>query len=610
MDSAAPEHANAPDRRRVNWSRAAGPAAGLACALLFIAAAVVWEGRASYPLTWGDSAPNGSQAQMRGLHLQRISVTEALLSAEPFDNNLRAPLHFVAAATWSAALGGDHLILVLFQTTTLALAGLLLMLVLRRETRSWPAALVGLALFYSAPETVIQAHSFFLEVSVVLWAAFTLWALHYVSSGSRWGPLLLGLGLGGAMLSRHHAAVALVTPVAIYALPSAITALRRHPLALAPAILALPLAAALLSLALGRAWSESPKPPGVSVSSTWSYSLLLLLLVLGLGAVHARLRPALADPRAARGRDLCQALSLGLAMALPWYLTFMGDVASHYQGSSTPGLLDLRRAPPLIAFEYLCLGLRLLTPVGFPLLLVGAAAAVRRPRPTTTLCLVGLLWANVAFPFYFHARYNFILLVFALPLVLGWVAARRPLVRRAVYAVLLLFGLIRFAGWALPLPLAPLDPEEMRTESIAWWARGAGDFWPSVRAWAHPLMTLAPTRTPDQLGMVSRDVEQACGQARTCPLMIPEPPRELRPYALVGDISVVRYYLDLVHPGERVQFVPRPVAGHAVFLLLITWQPSDAEAWRQQLPGRQVQLVRRYSAFGGMHAVLIKGLPR
>jgi len=587
------------------WRRHGSLILTVACAAVFLGGTLAWEASSAYPAVWGDSGPNAIQVVTVTHYLDDFPLLKMLIGADPMEHKLRAPLHHLLAGAWLAIFGQHHLALVLFQSLMLLGAALLLRATVLRETGAPTAGLVVMALFLTAPETIIQAHCFFLEVSTVLWGALALWALRPALEGSRWGPALLGLALGAGLLSRHHSAVAVAVPVGLCALPALFGGLRRAPVKMIALGLALPLLAVLGSLgsawltreAMG--WHDAPGAEGFSTN----LSLLLLTAVAGVALV--RLRPRGDDLAAERGLNMALALGLAIAMALPWYLTFFGHVHLHFGESSGPELLSASAAPTMIAFEYLCLALRLLSPLGFLLLWPGIVAALRRRALTTTLCVVALLVANIAFPMYFHARYNFVLLIFALPLVVGWLSTLKLQARRPLYIALLLLGLVRFAGWATPLPLAPLDVDEFRNESITWHSPDDELFWPSVAMWFDPRLTIAPMPHPDLIGVVFSDVEKLCDRDR-CQVLVHEIPFDFRPYQVVQDREVVEYYTTLHRRHGKAEWADRAPEDSTFHLLMVATSPPTVADAEKAFPGRPISRQKVYLKFGSMPGSLFE----
>ena len=589
------------------WRRHGNLLLTVACAAAFLGGGLIWEASSAYPAMWGDSGPNAIQVVTVTHYGDEFPLLKLLLGADVMEHKLRAPLHHLLAGAWLGIFGLHHLALVLFQSLMLLGAALLLRATVQRETGAPAAGLVAMALFLSAPETIIQAHCFFLEVSTVAWGALALWALRPALEGTRWGPTLLGLALGAGLLSRHHSAVAVAVPVGLCALPALFSALRRAPARLLAMGLALPLLAVLGSLAsawLTRSVLDWPDAPGAEGFST---NLTLLLITVAAGVALLRLRPRGENPAVERGVNMALALGLALAMALPWYLTFFGHVHLHFGESSGPSLLSASKAPIMIAFEYLCLALRLLSPLGFLLLWPGIVAAIRRRTMTTSLCLVALLCANLAFPMFFHARYNFVLIIFALPLVVGWLARLKAPVRRPLYVALLLLGLVRFAGWATPLPLAPLDVDEFRNESITWHSPDDDLFWPSVFTWITPRLTIAPMPQPDLIGVVFSDVEKLCDHERgRCQVLVHEVPFDFRPYQVISDREVVEYYTTLHRPSGRVEWADRAPDDSTFHLLMVApHAPTVADA-EQHYPGSPIKRQKVYRKYGSMEASLFE----
>jgi hypothetical protein len=581
--------------------------AALVIGLAFLGITLAWEQSSAYPSTWGDSTANAMGAALAvDLHA-RAGLTRLLLGPEIMFFGPRGPLHYQLATAWLALFGGRHLALVIFQALLVLITGWTLAWITARETRSTAAGLVALGLFLTAAETIVQAHSFFLEVSTALWGAVALLALRPAREGARWGVSLLGLALGAGLLSRHHSAVAVAIPVGLCALPAMLRSLRRRPVATTLAGLGFPAAAALASLVVGLASSAPREPP--LPSGPWGSNLLLLLLLVVAGALAPRLLRDSADPDADRGVGLAMAMGTAVAVALPWYLAFPEAVVAHFEGSSGPDLLRASAALPMIRFELLCLGLRQLSPLGLLLLLPAAAWALQRRDATSTQGLVGLLWAAVAFPFFFHARYDFVLIVWALPLLVAWVASRGPLLRRSLFAALLALGLVRIAGWATPLPLAPLPPDDFRDEGITWHRLDSPESAASLRRWATPRLTLAPMPPPDLLGRVVDDALGHCASP-PCSLRIQEVPADFQPRALFDEPDTVRYYLRFVRGWPRLSFARGPVGDERTLLLVIGGRAPDLSTTAGRYPGRELRELERYDTFGSGRAALFELAPR
>ena len=586
------------------WRRWGPLLAALACAGIFLGGVLGWEARTAYPAAWGDSGPNAVQVMTVSEIFSEMSIPKLALGPEIMEHKLRAPLHHLLAGAWLKIFGHEHMALVMFQTLLLLLAGFFVWDTVRWAARSQAAGLVAMALFYTAPETLIQAHCFFLEVSTVFWAAMALWALRPVLAGTRWGPAVLALALGFGLLSRHHSAIAIAIPVGLFSLPYLWRSLRRGPARLLALGLLFPLLGLLGSLAsswLTRDVMDFHDAPGSGMFST---NLTLLLLTTVAGVALLLWRPVGDDPDKERGLNLALAMGVGIGMALPWYLTFARYVGDHLGGSSAPELFSLGAAGRIIAFEYLCLALRLLSPLGLLLLLPGVVAALRRRHPITTLGLIGLAWANLTYPFFFHARYNFVLILFALPLMLAWIARRGPRVRRPIYAALLLLGLVRLAGWATPLPLSPLDPDEFRTESITWHEPTVEGLVRSIPQWATPLLTIGPMPGPDLLGSIMYAVEQRCDRPH-CKLRIHEVPFKFQPYQVISDQEVYEYYKKLFRPS-KAEWAERLPTNCTFHLLLVAPRAPTVSDALKVCPGVPITRQVVFPDFGNMQASLFE----